>query len=69
MTLAGGLVDRRVMPIFNLEKDMGFSLEHFLQELTDIINSNNMDAGEKLQDLLIRVQDAKEYAKQCGLLG
>lgn len=48
---------------------MGFSLEHFLQELTDIINSRNLDAGEKLQDLLARVRDTKEYAKQCGLIG
>ena len=48
---------------------MGFSLELFLQELEDIINSNNMDAGEKLQDLIIRIQDAREYAKQCGMIG
>ena len=47
---------------------MGFSLEQFLQELEDIINSNNMDAGEKLQDLAICVQDARNYAKECGML-
>lgn len=47
---------------------MGFSLEKFLQELEDIIYSNNMDAVEKLRDLAIRVQDARNYAKECGML-
>lgn len=48
--------------------EMVFSLEVFLQELEDIINSNNMDAGEKLRDLIIRVQDAREMTKPLTAL-
>lgn len=47
---------------------MGFSLSLFLEEIEVILNSNNMDAGEKLQNIAIRVLDAREYAKVCGML-
>lgn len=47
---------------------MGFSLEMFFQEIEDVVNSNNMNAGEKLQELAIRIQDARTYAKECGMI-
>jgi len=47
---------------------MGFSLKLFLQEIEVILNSKNMAAEEKLQDIAVRVMDAREYAKVCGML-
>lgn len=47
---------------------MGFSLQAFIDTLNNILNSEDLNAEDKLDQLKDEVAYGEKYAKECGKL-
>lgn len=47
---------------------MGFSLEEFFKELEFILNHEKTTEREKIHQAVIVLNEAKIYAKECGMI-
>ena len=47
---------------------MGFSLKMFIEELEDIFNDPSLSEFDKVRMAAAVTEDAKNYAKDCGVL-
>ena len=57
-----------ICPCRNWRKDMGFSLEHFLTELQEILDKEGVENDELLKEIEECLVFNRDYAKECGQL-